>query len=268
MEEIADLMHKLRLTTEASSTLESTGHAIIRNYLDYNQIEPLINVLNHRLDFGIFLDYYSANLVLDKLIEDKNFKAAARIATIFALQENFENPITNHLSLYGCLKFLENLEPFDDLVEPVVEEEPDKKKKKKEEIRVRVDFIRNEFYDDHFDIKNTNHLMGKTFLYLADEIQDPLLYNSIKLLGFSLYEKYEDGSKFLNSKKEFYKESVDFVKKLGEKAEGESAGQFFDSCSQLSSLVDGSVADVIEKNLKEVIAGNESRDIEEQTKVS
>ncbi len=264
IEEVADLMHKLRLTSETGNALESTGHAIIRNYLEHNQIEPLINVLNHRLDFGVFLDYFSANLVLDKLIEEKKFKAGARIATIFALQENFENPITNYFSLYACYKFLSNLEPFDDLVEPVVEVQP---KKKKEEIKIRVDFLRNEFFDNHFDIKNTNHLIGKTFLYLADEIQDPLLANSIKLLGYCLYEKYEEANKLLESKKEFYKEIVDIIKKVGENVEDESAGQFFNSCGQLSGLVEGNVSDVIEKSLKEVVASNENKDIEEQIKV-
>lgn len=221
MDEIADLMQKLRTTEEATNLFDSTQHALIRNYMENSNWETLVHILNHRQQFGVFLDHFAANMVLDKMIQDKNFKLGARFATLIAIQEDFENPITNYMSLFSCYKFAKNLETFDDLVEKPVEviEETvpqPKSKKKKEEIRIRVAYLRNPYFDDHFDIKNSNHLMGKTFLYFADEVQasDPTLANSLKLLGYALYEKFDKGNQFLATAKNeaFYKESVEMVK--------------------------------------------------------
>ena len=273
LDEIADLAQKLRLSEEASKVLDSTSHALIRNYYGANQIETLIPILASRLEFGVFLDNFSANLILDQLLKEKNHKIAARIATILSLQEDFENSITNSMSLLACYKFLGQLEPFDDLkvAEPVVDAEAPKSKKKKEEIRIRVKFLRNEFFDDHFDIKNTNHLVGKTILYLADTLKDPVLKSSLQILGYGLYEKYEEANKFLaDNKGSLYKEVVDFVKELGkvENLELSEAGkQFFDNLNNISKQQDGNVNDLLEKMVQEAVAERETKDIEDQKKV-
>lgn len=279
MEEIADLMMKLRTTKEASNVFDSTQHALIRNYIENNNLESLVYILNHREEYGCFLDTFSTNMLLDKLIDEKNFKLGARFATIFALQEDFSNHITAYMSLFTCYKFLGSLETFDDLVEKVAEEEVPKEgapkgKKKKEEIRVRVRYIINDFYDDHFDVKNTNHLVGKTLLLLSKEVQaaNEVLANSLKLLGFSLYEKFDQGNAFLaqSKGKTFFKECADIVKSLGEKIEDMEANQpakkFYESIGSLT-LKDEKVDDLIEGLMKKAVQENEAKDIEEQKKI-
>ncbi|CRL03380.1 CLUMA_CG016273, isoform A [Clunio marinus] len=262
MEDIADLMKKLRSTEEACNVFDSSQHALIRNYLDNDNIDLLIYVLNHRSDYGVFLDFFSANMLLDKLIKAENFKAGARVATLLALQEDFSNQITLYMSLFCCYKFLKNLETFTDLVEATPQtgesEGTEKKKKKVEEIKVRVRYIRNPYFDDHFDLENTNHLLGKTFLYLADEVKsiDEILSNSLNLLGLGLYEKFEAGNKFLSDIKKgtFYKEAVETLKLLKEKVgnleENEPAKNFFDSLESLNTK-DENVTAFIENHLKQ-----------------
>lgn len=281
MDEIADLISKLRSTPEATNMFDSTQHALIRYYIDHGHVESLVQVLDHRRQFGVFLDDLTANLLLDKLIQEKNFKLGARVATLIGLQEDFSNPITLYMSAYACHQFLGQLEPFEDLVEKPVEEVPEPgkaaptKKKKKEEVRVRVAFLTNPFFDDHFDLKNTNHLLGKTFLYLADEVRasNETLANSFNLLGFALYEKFEDGNKFLSksSAAGFFKESVEVAKSLAEKVENieanEPAKQFFDSIGSLKSVKDGNIADIIEASIKTAIDQQAPKDVEEQKKI-
>jgi small subunit ribosomal protein S27 len=278
MEEIADLMMKLRTTKEATNVFDSSQHALIRNYIENNNLDSLVYILNHRQEYGVFLDYFSANMLLDKLIEEKKFKLGARFATFLALQEEFANPITTCMSLYTCYKFLGNLETFDDLMEKVVEEEAPKEapkgKKKKEEIKVRVRYIINDFFDDNFDLKNTNHLLGKTFLLLANEVQssNETLSDSLKLLGYSLYEKFDEGNAFLAKAKgkSFFKEPIDIVKSLAEKIEDleskEPAKKFFESVGSLT-LKEEKVDELIEGLMKNAIQQNESKDIEEQKKI-
>lgn len=277
MEEIADLVSKLRTTDEATSVFDSTQHALIRNYIDNNNMEALVHVLNNRTEYGIFPDHHVANMLLDKLINEKNFKLGARFATILALQEDFENPITTFMSLHTCYKFLSQLEDFEDLAEkPVVQEETvPKSKKKKEEIKVRVRYIINPFFDDHFDLKSTNHLLGKTFLNIADELQPShaTLANSLKLLGYSLYEKFEAGNAFLATAKQadFFKESVEIVKNLAEKVENldanEPAKQFFEAVNTLASLKEEKVEELVEGLMKKAIQEQEAKDIEQQRKI-
>lgn len=275
MDEIVDLMQKLRSTSEASNVFDSSQHAVIRNYIDNNNFDSLVHVLNHRSEYGVFLDNHSANILLDKMIQTKNFKLGARFATLIALQEDFSNPITTYMSLYNCYKFLDNLEEFEDLIVKPVEEVVDvaapKSKKKKEEVRIRVNYLKNPFYDDHFDIIKSNHLLGKTFLYLADEVDltNKTLVNSLKLVGYALYEKFDDGNKFLAQAKAdpFFKETVDAAKSLAEKVENlvenEAAKKFFETIDSVS--VKEEKADVmIEKLVKQAVDVQAAKDIEEQ----
>lgn len=274
MDEMADLMQKLRTTAEASNTFDSSQHALIRNYIDNNNLDSLVHILDHRSAYGIFLDHYSANLLLDKMIQEKNYKFGARFATLIALQEDFDNPIATNMMLYTCYKFMNSIEEFDDLAvkpEEVVETKP---KKKKEEIKVRVAYLRNPNFDDHFELKNSYHLLGKTFLYLADEVKpwNATLSNSLNLLGFALYEKFEKGIKFLAEAKAepFFKETVEMVKLLAEKVDleaNENAKQFYEAVNALTSLKEDKVDELIEQAIKKAVSEQEASFIENQKKI-
>lgn len=200
VDEMADMVHKLRMTEEASNALDSTAHALVRNLAENNQIEFLLQILRDPLNYGVFLDTYSACLLLDKLLEEQRFTAAAEVASLMMLQEDFGNDLSRALCLLAAYKYLDQPEPFvkDDKVEP----EPAKnapppppqakgKKGKKEELRVRVKFLRNAYFDDHFDLKEAQHLVGKTLVRLSAELPKEVARSS-QLLGLCLYEKYED----------------------------------------------------------------------------
>lgn len=234
--ELSDLMHKLRLTAETSNALDSTSHATIRHHLDHSDQDMinLLYMLDDPLNYGIFLDTYTANLCLDKLIKLQKYQMAAKVATFLMLQESFENPINRTLSLYACYKYLEDPQPFEDLFkEPEPETDPEaenakqeaaadpkakkvKRKEKKEEIRIRLNFIRNPYFDDHFDIKNSYHLVGKTFLSIGMYL-DGTIGNTIKLLGYSYYEKFADGVEFIESLKGSNQLYKDAFKRVQEK---------------------------------------------------
>lgn len=209
VDEVADLLHKLRLTEETTNTLESTGHALVRVYLEHANVKELLFILNDRLSYGVFLDAFTANLALDKLIRAEDFTSAARIATLMMLQEQLDNEITRALSLYACVKYLQMPEPFD---QKAVEEESAAeskaeaaaptggKKKKKEEIKVRVKFIRNEFFDDHFDLREGSQLVGKTLWSVGKLLgHSSPLGNSAQLLGLFHYGKYDQAAELVRS---------------------------------------------------------------------
>jgi len=179
-------MHKHRMTEETTNTMDSTGHSLIRAFLDRFQMQELLDILDDRLSYGVFLDSFTGNLCLDELIRNKDFKSAARVATLLMLQEDFDNKITRALSLYACVKHLQKPEPFKEAPPPppVVETTPTSKKKA-EDIKVRVKFIRNQYFDDHFDLKEDNALVGKT-LVMVGELIPGTIGNSSELLGYGL----------------------------------------------------------------------------------
>uniref|UniRef100_A0A336LVR3 CSON003897 protein n=1 Tax=Culicoides sonorensis TaxID=179676 RepID=A0A336LVR3_CULSO len=280
-DEIADLLNKLRKTPEATNILDSTGHAYIRNLLEYDQIGQIIQVLDNRIEYGVFLDDYLANLVIDKLLKAGKFKEAARISTIFMLQEDFSNPITRALSLFACYKYLGNPEVFDDLKPPVEPEAEagQKKKKKKEEIKVRVKFLRNPYFDDHFDIKDSQHLVGKTLTLIGREyskLGNIKIGNNVQLLGLAIYQKYEDAVTLLESCKgsELEKDVIEKINEFFTKVEEQQQTEAFHALKSAIELV-GSSHKVIEGNFEEklnelcksVVQENEAKEIEQQKKI-
>lgn len=286
IDEITDLLYKLRQTEETSNVLDSTGHALIRVMVENDLIEPLIQILDNRLGYGIFLDDFSCNLILDNLLKSNKHLEAARIATIQMLQEDFTNPITRALSLLACIKYVydsEGLQEFNDL-KPKVEEPTEaqqqqqttpKKKKKPEEIKVRVKFLRNPYFDDHFDIRNSQHLVGKTLWYIGKELPASI-GSSIRLLGLSLYQKYDQALQVLDETKsnELYKPVTDKIAELLSNVEEDQKSEEYQSFKSAIEST-GSTHKIIDANLEtlatelceKIVSENEAKEIEQQKKI-
>lgn len=260
IDEVSDLIHKLRLTNEATSVLDSTGHAIIRTFLRHNQVEPLINILDNRLSYGVFLDYFTGNLLMDKLIVNKEFKLAAKVSSLFMLQEELENPITIALSLYACFNYLKCSDNFVSQSEP---EQVEEKKTKKEEVKVRVKFLRNEYFDDHFDLTNPKHILGKTMVALSSKVHGSLR-NTTKLIGLCLYDKYDEASAFIlelkSSESKIYQEAIDHLKLIIPEHTILSEMQ---SLKSSSTNIESKLNDLVTSAIK----NNETNDIESQINI-
>lgn len=270
LDALADIMHKHRMTEETSNTLDSTMHALIRAFLDKFQIQELLDVLDDRLSYGVFLDTYSANLCLDQLIKNKDFKSAARIATLVMLQEDFNNKITQALSLFACVKYLQDPVPFKEIPPPPPIEVDTKSKKKPEEIKVRVKFIRNPFFDDHFDLVDDNALVGKTLLMLGELIPGKI-GNSAQLLGYGLYGKYEKGIEFISKiGSDVHMDVIEMLKTFLETVKVEETEQLASFRQKVNDFSGGctnnfekDVCDLVNSAVSDV----ELSDIEQQKKV-
>lgn len=186
LEELKDLLHKLRLSAETGSTLESTHHATVRNYIEFDHIEELVDMLQDPLSFGLFLDEFTANILLDKLIVSEKYELAAKVASTIMLQEEFSNDITCALCQFACYKYFNTPRAVPEPVAPA----PSGKPKKVEEIKIRVKFLRNPYFDDHFDMKDTLLLAGKTLAWISERSNDNL-NNNLQILGWLMYKKYD-----------------------------------------------------------------------------
>nr|CAH7735165.1 unnamed protein product [Callosobruchus chinensis] len=248
MNEMLDLTHKLRLSSDTCNTLHSTPHAVTRNLMKYDPTE-LPSILDDRLNFGLFLDYYTANLLLDKYWKDKNYAAGARVAQQFMLQEEMDHPTTKALSLLHCYMYL--LKPEGWTI-PTPPEEPE------EEVKIRVAYLRNPYDDDHFDLRDPNKIVGKILATFTKEDKDSL-NKSFNLLGWALYEKEDKLNKSLEECKRnsiiLFKEIVDVMP--------ESAKNSLQNVKVESA----NVQKLLEDSVVEAVQKMSERDIAEQCKI-
>lgn len=300
-DELADLLHKLRLTSETTSTLPSTGHAVCRVFLDHSDdVNDLMTILDDRISYGVFLDAFTANLALDRLLRAKDYTAAARIATFQMLQEELDvSEITQALALYACLKHAQAPAPF---VRPATATEDaaaldpalaadakageakptaaTKKKKKVEEVRVRVGFLRNPYFDGHFDLSDERQLVGKTLFAIGKQLtagsDDTLVAigTSAQLLGLWWQNQLTEADALvrrLSSGGKVYADIVQLIAADVAALSEPSAEQTSFGESIKSLLAKGLVTSDFEKDVcafaNAAVLRCETKEIEAQTKV-
>lgn len=273
LESLADLLHKLRLSSETSNALDSTSHAVIRLFHECDQHEELLKILNDRINYGIFLDQFTANILLDKFIESSDFTSAAKVASMLMLQEDFSNEINKSLSLHACLQYIKDPKPFEPVpeVDASAEVKP-QGKKKKDEKKVRVKFLRNEFFDDHFDLRDGSLLVGKTLHMIGQSLGQTKLGNSCSLLGLVLYKKFEKAQDLIQriDKNTVYDEARDHIKtELSTVEVNESNQQILEALkSSVEALNGGSgLYGEVDTVVKDAIKNQEPVDIANQEKV-
>ncbi|KAJ8966469.1 hypothetical protein NQ317_011456 [Molorchus minor] len=178
-EEILDMVHKLRLSSDTGNTLNSTPHAVIRILIKHGVKYDLLNALDDRLNYGIFLDFYTANLLLDTFWKDKDYSSGTRVASQLMLQEEFNHPLSKSLSLLHCYNYLLKPEGWPEYPKP---DEPE------EEVKIRVRYLRNPYDDDHFDLRDPKKIVGKTLAMFTKGSSDTLS-KSFHVLGLALFNK-------------------------------------------------------------------------------
>jgi small subunit ribosomal protein S27 len=151
------------------------------------------------------------NLLMDHFIKKEDFASAAKVASFMMLQEEFENPISNALAIYSCHNYLKNPDTW-------IENDPETLiEKPKEEIKIRVKYLRNPYFDDHFDLWKPSDLVGKT-LWWVGLAMDNTLGRSCQLRGLVLYNKYTEAIAALKKWKEegiekvIYKNTLSLIK--------------------------------------------------------
>ncbi|XP_076050727.1 uncharacterized protein LOC143031130 [Oratosquilla oratoria] len=178
-------LHRLRRSPDTIHTLASTAHATVRALLVGDNTDMLLRLLSDPLRYGLFPDHYTCNLMMDAFVKQKNYTAAARVAAYLMLQEDFGPALSQALALAACHHYVtaENNEEWVDY--EVKPEEP------VEEVKVRVAYLRNPYNDDHFDLKDPNHIVGKTLASLAPLMASkPLLATYCEALGWALFSKW------------------------------------------------------------------------------
>lgn len=229
LQEAATLLAEFRKTIMAHRLLPSTPHAVCRLFLDSESLPSLVTLLDNRVKFGIFPDFFSNNLMLDAAIDSGHHALASKIASLVMLQEEFgANQITDKLSLLALVQYISSktdfqdwpkcdatqdpvlLPPSDDKVsdqDTLLEEEQPKAEGKQADDEdeeedeedaeyIRVPFLRNPYFDNHFDLTDPRVICGKSLYELGGSLNTshPELSLRAKLLGSILRGAWDEAT--------------------------------------------------------------------------
>lgn len=274
--EVEELIYRFRQTRLTHKTLPSTHHGIIRLYSDYKK-DDLVRILHDRLNYGIFPDDYLLCYLIDKFLKAEDYRNAAKVGTLQMFQEDYSHSLSRNLSLYAIHRYLLTEVPWED----IVEEEKKDDDEEEEEVKVRVAYLRNPFFDDHFDLTDGQHICGKSLIMIANRLHNAAMSNSYKILGLALYNKWEkltdELSRVIESQTNsedciLYKDAVDFASKIiTDKLKDDDS--LLDKIQNLISQIKeekcskNSLLNDVENLVKETVKTSEADEISSQNKV-
>lgn len=244
LDDLQNMTYRFRRTPLTIAALPSTAHALVRGFLrgSDERIQRLMHMLDDRMNYGVFLDYYTAIMLMNRFLLEKNHRDAARVASNLMLQEEWNHPIAVSMALLSCVEYdiTRQPEPWNTLPQPEDDGET---------VYVRVNYLRNEWHDDHFDLSDPSQIIGKTLAWLSRGLTEQLrteqfqhlqlLSDSCQLLGWTLYGKWEEVSRLADllagSSRQVTEDTKRRVSELLQVAPAEAAG---DSLARAVTLVD------------------------------
>lgn len=277
VEDLLDILRKLRHSPLAARVAPSSQYAMLRLLLKHNPKE-IINIANDTINNGIFADEHSACLILNDLIDRKEWKDAARVSGWMTHQEEYGSELLNALSLYSCLRWTQLA--YEERVDTKEEEE---EINDEDVVTVKMAFLKNDYNDNHLDVVELPSLVAKTLSWLTREMHIPeSLKKSISSVSMAIEGKGLPSTdtlstsaarlihSYLSTLPNPNEELLEYMERVGVVSEKEGEGESLTdmTLSYLKKIQEKEERIVMDKQMKKFNVWNERRRnlIDAQTK--